>query len=146
MDLFSASRDEPRADAQATALKARVGRLGLTWFPDRPESHTVGRALVLGVAAWSIYDVRLLCLVADARARATAPALDVAVFDVDELLSSAELRRIFPGIGKVFHVPVAGYWEAGQLKEVASGFAARELIGRLLGIDPSSGLEHSTAV
>ncbi len=51
------------------------------------------------------------------------------------VLSSTELQRIFPNIGEVFHAPVVGYWEAGQLKEMALGFAARQLVGRLFSFD-----------
>jgi hypothetical protein len=145
MDQPIASHGAPTGDPQITALlKERVHRLALAWFPDHPETHGADRLLVLGVAAWSIYDVRLLTFVGDAVAGGAQPDLHVSVFDVDKLASSAELQRIFPGIGEGFHTPVAGYWEAGQLKETASGFAARQLIGRLLRFDPKSGLEHYT--
>src|SRR4051812_13634623 len=130
MNQPSASCAAPSADPQTTAvLKVRVERYGLAWFPDHPITARPGRRLVLGVAGWSIYDVRLLSFVRDAVASNAQPDLHVAVFDVDELPSSVELQRIFPGIGEVFHTPVAAYWEAGQLKEATSGFAARQLIG-----------------
>ena len=125
-------------------LKDRVQRLALAWFPDQPETHRFDRRLVLGVAAWSIYDVRLLTLVSDAVARGTQPEFHVSVFDIDELSSSQDLQQTFPGIGEVFQPPVVGYWDAGQLKETASGYAAHEVVGRLLGFDPKSGLEHPT--
>ena len=98
--------------------------------------------LVLGVAAWSIYDVRLLTFVSDVVKTGALLDLHVAVFDVDELSPSAELQHHFTDAGEVFHTPVAGYWESGQLKETATGFAARELVGRLLGVDPKCGLDY----
>jgi hypothetical protein len=125
-------------------LKDRVQQSALTWFPDAPEFCGVGRRLVLGVVLWSIYDLRLLAAVGDVVARGVCSDLQIAVFDADEVLSFQEFQQMFPGIGEVFHMPVAGYWEDGQLKEAASGYAARELIGRLLGVDPSIGLESSS--
>ena len=138
--------DQPISGHQTTTLlKERAQRLGLTWLSDDLESQSLGRRLVLGVAAWSIYDVRLLTLVSDAVASGAQLGLNVVVFDADELLSSAELQSKFPGIGEVFHTPIAGYWEAGQLKETASGFAGRQLVGRLLGFDPKLVLEQPAA-
>lgn len=133
-------------DPQVTALlKARVQRMGLVWFQDHSQTGAPGRQLVIGVAAWSACDVRLLTFVQTAVASGAQPDLCVAFFDVDELPSSEALQRIFPGIGDVFHTPVAGYWSAGQLIETASGYAARQLIGRQLDFDPKCGLEHPTA-
>ncbi|MDB5312113.1 MAG: hypothetical protein JWO38_6315 [Gemmataceae bacterium] len=67
------------------------------------------------------------------------------MFNVDELSSPAELERIFTGIGTVYHTPAVGYWAAGQLKETASGFDARQLVARLLGFDPNLVLEQPAA-
>ncbi|MBY0457394.1 MAG: hypothetical protein K2V38_08665, partial [Gemmataceae bacterium] len=53
-----------------------------------------------------------------------------------------KLQRLFPGIGEVFHTPAVGYWEGGQLKETASGFLGRQLIGKLLNFDPQRALEQ----
>jgi hypothetical protein len=104
------------------------------------------RQLVLGIALWSRYDLRLLSLVTEAAGRGSHPDLDVAVFNVDEIASPAELQRLLPGLGEWFHTPVVGYWVAGQLQEATSGFAARQLIGRLLGFDSEVVFQQSTPV
>jgi hypothetical protein len=110
-------------------------------LPDDRDVQSPGLRLVLGAASWSIYDVRLLVRVSEAVASGAHPDIHVAVFDVDQIGSSAEFQRLFPGIGEVFHTPVVGLWEDGELKEVGSGFAARQIVGRLLGFDPAHGLE-----
>lgn len=144
MDEAVTFRDLSSRDPQGV-LAARVRRSALSWFPDRPETNGTGRRLILGVAVWSMYDLRLLDLVNDAVASGSHPELQVAVFNVDELVSPTELQRIFPGIGEVLQSPAVGYWEAGQLKETATGFHARQLVGRVLGFDPNLVLESPTA-
>ena len=143
MDQAVTFSDLRSSDLQAAAaLKERVLRSALAWFPERPETNVSGRRLVIGVAVWSIYDLRLLQLTNEAIVNRKQPDLHVAVFNIDELASPDELQRLFPGIGEVLHTPAVGYWEAGQLKETASGFAARQLVARLLGFDPKLVLEQ----
>jgi hypothetical protein len=146
MDQAVTFRDLRSSDPKAPEqLAERVRRSALAWFPDCAETNGIGRRLVIGVAVWSNYDLRLLDLVNEAVTAGKQPDLHVAVFNIDELSSPAELQRIFPGIGEVFQTPAVGYWEAGQLKETASGFAGRQLVGRLLGFDPKLVLEQSAA-
>jgi hypothetical protein len=131
----------PGAQHSPSLVKERVQRLGLAWLPDASEASASARRLVLGVAAWSIYDVRLLALVGESVASGVQPDLRVVVFDVDEVPTSQGLQQLLPGVGEVFHTPAVGYWEGGELRETASGFAARELVGRLFGFDPMRSLE-----
>jgi hypothetical protein len=146
MDQVVTFRDLRASDPKASEqLAERVRRSALTWFPDRAETNGAGRRLVIGVAVWSNYDLRLLDLVNEAVRAGKQLDLHVAVFNIDELSSPAELQRIFPGIGEVFQTPAVGYWEAGQLKETASGFAGRQLVARLLGFDPKLVLEQPAA-
>jgi hypothetical protein len=145
MDQAVTFRDLRPSDAQvAVALEDRVRQSALTWFPDRAETNGPGRRLIIGVAVWSVYDLRLLQLLNDAVAGGARPDLHVAVFNIDS--SPTDLQRLFPGIGEVYQPPVVGYWEAGQLKESGFGFAARQLVGRLLGFDPNLVLQQSAQV
>jgi hypothetical protein len=139
---LSAAESQQRATAE---LPDRVRRSALAWWPDRTDTNGTGRRLVIGVAVWSNYDLRLLDLVNEAVASGTRPDLNVAVFNLDELAPPSELQRMFPGIGEVLQTPAVGYWEAGQLKETASGFNARQLVARLLGFDPKLILERPAA-
>lgn len=144
MDEAVTFRDLRSSDPKASEqLAERVRRSALAWFPDRSETNGTGIRLVIGVAVWSAYDLRLLDLVNEAVAKRSD--LHVAVFNIDQLASAAELQRIFPSIGEVFQTPAVGYWEAGQLKETASGFAGRQLVGRLLDFDPKLVLEQPAA-
>ena len=121
-------------------------RSALAWFPDRAETNGPGRRLIIGVAVWSVYDLRLLQLVNETVSGGAQPDLHVAVFNIDALTLPNDLQRLFPGIGEIYQPPVVGYWEAGQLKELGAGFAARQLIGRLLGFDPNLVLQQAAQV
>jgi hypothetical protein len=54
--------------------------------------------------------------------------LEVSVFDVDQSPSMEDLNLCVPGIGKVFHSPVAGFWRTGFLTESGSGSKGRQLV------------------
>ena len=137
MDQALTFRDLSSSDPQvANTLTERVRQSALAWWPDRAGINGTGSRLVVGVAVWSNYDLRLLDLMNEAVANGAHGRVQVVVFNIDELASAAELQRIFPGIGEVLQTPAVGYWEAGELKETAIGFHARQLVGRLLGFDP----------
>lgn len=126
----------------AKVLAERVRRSALAWFPDRADTNGTGSRLVIGVAVWSNYDLRLLDLANEAVASGAHERVQVAVFNIDDIASPADLQRIFPGIGEVFQTPAVGYWEAGELKETATGFFARQLVGRVLGFDSQLAVEQ----
>ena len=143
-DLLTHEPKLPAAESQRRAsaeLPDRVRKSVLTWWPDRSDTNGTGSRLVLGVAVWSNYDLRLLDLMNEAVASGTQPGLSVAVFNLDDVGSPDEFQRIFPGIGEVLQAPAVGYWEAGKLKETATGYFARQLVGRLLNFDPNLVLE-----
>jgi hypothetical protein len=99
------------------------------WKPGDPIAAT-GTRILIGAAAWSVYDLRLLDVVADALTRMNGTGALVEVFDAS---SMADFASYVPDLGFVHHTPVAGVWENGVLKEKASGFFARELIARMFG-------------
>lgn len=136
-DLLTRDPSFSAGDAQRRArelLPDLVRRSALVWYPDHAGANGPAPRLVVGVAVWSNYDLRLLDILNELAARGNQPP--VAVFDIDALASPDELERIFPGIGPVLQTPVVGCWDGGQLLETASGFAARQLLGRVLGFDP----------
>ena len=142
--LLSHEPKLPPAESQrraAAELPDRVRLSALEWWPDRTATNGTGSRLVLGVAVWSNYDLRLLDRINEAVAADAQPGLHVAVFNYDDVGSTDEFQRIFPGIGEVLQPPAVGYWEAGELKETATGFFARQLVGRLLNFDPNLVLE-----
>ena len=144
-DLLNHGPKLSPADSQrraATELPECVRQSALTWWPDRTETNGTGRRLVIGVAVWSNYDLRLLDLVNEVVLAGNHSDVLVAVFDIDAVASQAELQRIFPGIGEVIQTPAVGYWDGGQLKETASGFSGRQLVGRVLGFDPQLAVEQ----
>jgi hypothetical protein len=59
--------------------------------------------------------------------------LVVEVFNVADCHSMEEFERYVPGIGSVYHTPVAGLWSDGKPVEKGTGKAARDLIARLFG-------------
>ncbi len=117
------------AEAQAEAdrrfpLIVRSSRLKL-W---KPGDHLAvkGTCLLVGVATWSQYDLRLLDFMNDSLARQDASDLTVHVFNVAGL-SAAELAAMVPGAGPIFHTPVVGMFADGALLNSASGRAGRDL-------------------
>ncbi len=84
---------------------------------------TRGSFLLLGVATWSGYDMKLLEEIEAARPDS------VGVFDIDEAQSDDFSDRI-PGLVGVAQGPVAGLWKDGRLIEFGSGHDAREIAFR----------------
>src|SRR5438270_3756832 len=81
----------PRAVAQSPRLKL--------WGRDDPVPAT-GRFLLIGVATWSGYDMRLLDVVEQSPG---GPDV-IGVFDTAECKSDADFEARIPGIGDVYAV------------------------------------------
>jgi hypothetical protein len=94
-----------------------------------------GKRLLIGVATWSAYDMKLLDAVSEAL-RSVPAGVTVEVFNVADCSSQGEFDRYVPGSGKVFHTPVVGLWSDGKLVDKATGKAGRELVARVSGLDP----------
>lgn len=99
------------------------------WAPECATPPS-GSCLLLGVATWSGYDMNLLDLIEEAPDN----SIRVEVLDIDSLSSAEDVARVFPGV-EFAQPPLAGYWVDGKLTEAAQGFAARQLVERLLGLD-----------
>lgn len=117
----------------------------MDWWPIDAAPVGTGNRLLIGVAVWSAYDLRLLDLIEQAVRDGRGTEVQVGVFDVDRLGSAADFERLIPGIGGVTQTPVVGYWVGGKLREHASGFLARQLVAGLFGFDPNAAVERPVA-
>ena len=99
------------------------------WRPGDPIEPT-GRRLLLGVATWSVPDLTMLDELARALHRQPAGVV-VDVFNVADVRSAGDFDRYVPGIGTVFHTPVAGLWIDGRLVAKASGKSGRDLVAEV---------------
>lgn len=123
------------ADRAAWRFAEVVGRSALrSWRPGDPSAAS-GRRLLIGVATYSVYDMRLLDVLDEAMRRADSQALQIDVFDIEPCRSHTDFSQYIPGVGKVFQTPVFGIWVDGRLQETAQGAQARKQILRLCGLD-----------
>jgi hypothetical protein len=129
----------------AQLLPERLMHSAMDWWPIDATPTGSRNRLLIGIAVWSVHDLRLLDLLESAIRSGHTPDIVIGVFDIDQLSSQDELQRRFPGIGTVSHSPVAGLWSGGKLQEVASGFAARQLVAKLFGFDPTAILTSPTS-
>ncbi len=74
-----------------------------------------------------------------------ATPLRVEIFSTLDCLSQSEFEKCIPGIEPVIQTPVVGFYDDGVLRETATGFAGRALVGRVCGFDPALTLEFGDA-
>jgi hypothetical protein len=138
-DLTNPLPGELPGDAQRRARGAFPASVAASrlehWTPGIERSAP--RVLVVGIGVWSRYDLRLLDLL-DETLSTSAPDIRVAVFDIDTSLSADELERRLPGQGRPHHTPVVGYWKDGEFAASDSGYPARQLVYRVLALDPQT--------
>jgi hypothetical protein len=103
------------------------------WSPGNP-IPAKGKRLLIGVATWSAYDMKLLDAVSQVPQRPPSD-LTVEVFNVADCSSPEAFDRYVPGTGRVFQTPVVGPWSDGQLVDKATGRTGRELVARVSGLD-----------
>ncbi len=101
------------------------------WTPGIPISST-GTRILIGIATWSQYDLRLLDVIDASLAQQNGSEALVEVFNIDGL-SVEDLSNYIPGLAWVHHPPVVGIWINGALAQTASGFAGRDLVARIFG-------------
>jgi hypothetical protein len=138
LDLFRHDTPSPPGEinadersAQFPEVVSQSPRLKL-WGKDEAVPAT-GQFLLVGVATWSGYDMKLLDVL-----ELTPDGPDViGVFDTAECKSHEDFEKRIPGIGEVFGMPVAGLWEDGRLVAKGWGHEGREIAFRACGIDPA---------
>jgi hypothetical protein len=96
-----------------------------------------GQRLLIGVATWCGYDMALLDEVEEALTRPQPPDVRVELFNTDDCQSPEAFEHYVPGVGEVFHTPAVGWWIDGELRERASGPEGRDIVVRVLGLDPA---------
>jgi len=122
--------DPEWADRQFPLLVAR-GPLRL-WRPDMPIAEQ-GIRLLLGVATWSGYDMRLLDLIIDSKRRIPREESIVDLFNVADCRRPGDVRNYVPKLRQVFHTPVFGVWRNGRFQEARQGHQARNLVALRFG-------------
>ncbi len=93
---------------------------------------TIGQRILIGIAAWSVYDLRLLDALKQACTGRLGTLARIDILDIDAASRASGgwdyLGRIFPGIGNIYHTSVVGIWENDTLIQTASGATGRGLI------------------
>jgi hypothetical protein len=136
LNLFQNYRDRMPGEQQALIVQEFpevVARFGFERWSATAGPGSGADRLVLGVATYSIYDMRLLDLVVNARQNWTTPRIEV--FNTLDCKSVDDLEARIPGIGMAYQTPVAGLWRGGVLREKGWGLPARELVARECGFD-----------
>ncbi|HKE55315.1 MAG TPA: hypothetical protein VKB46_01395 [Pyrinomonadaceae bacterium] len=122
--------DAPPSQQQALASKELPQRLAESklrnWSPGMPISGQ-GERVLIGIATWSIYDLKLLDSVQDSTVRFPTDRV-IDVFDVDQCKSSEDFDLYVPGIGMVYQTPIVGVWRQGVKVSSAWGASGRELL------------------
>jgi hypothetical protein len=93
-----------------------------------------GMRLLIGIAVWSVYDMRLLDALDQVLSEMKRPER-VDIFNVDDCSTMECLQDYVPRVGKIFHTPVVGIWQNGEQVEQGSGAMAREMVTDHFGID-----------
>ena len=138
--LLAPRSDERPGDTQQRAADRLPGlvaesRMGW-WRPGDPIPPT-GHRLLIGVAVWSGYDLRLLDYI-DAALPAAPAGLSVDVFDMDTAREPDWFEPYIPGLGDVSNTPVAGLWDEGRLVRRGTGHEARIIVAELFALDLSA--------
>jgi hypothetical protein len=109
-DLWPAL-EQGQAERQFPLLTAR-SHLHL-WRPGDTICST-GRRILIGVATYSIHDLRLLDVVEQLLSQSNDNRLlRVDVFSAHQCQTQDDFDKYVPGIGPVFQTPVVGIWEDG---------------------------------
>lgn len=110
--------------------------------PDEP-IPAKGLRILLGIATWSEYDLRLLDVVNDALSESNRPHMTVDVFNIGGL-QSGDFEKLIPGLGPIYQTPIVGIWRDGVLIEKGAGFEGRELATRMFGSNSNEIVEFVT--
>lgn len=107
------------------------------WKPGDPILDK-GERVLLGVATWSGYDMRLLDVIASRLSRPRTAPIQVDLFNTADCKRGSDFKQYIPRIGEVLVTPVVGVWRDGRLEEKGTGAEGRNLVALMFG---SSGPE-----
>jgi hypothetical protein len=112
------------------------------WTPDS-RIPAGGTRLVIGVATWSGYDMRLLDVLAEALSRRQASDFPVVeVFNTADCRDHRDFARYIPNLGSVLQTPVVGIWRDGRFEWSGQGYEARDRAARLFGSGSAEIVEY----
>ena len=117
-----------RQQKQAALFDAMVEQSGLFLWDSKRKPNSGENRLVVGVNSVSRPDMALFNTLRDWAMPLKQSGVRVEVFNVVSFQSLADFEARMPGLGLVFHTPVAGIWENERWEEKASGGDARFLI------------------
>jgi hypothetical protein len=128
--LLQPADDSSIAAEQAAATRAFSEAVRASGFVAASLDTALSRdrCLRIGVAPYSLADLRLLDILEAAMRRLDDPPVPIEVFSVVDCHEPADFERLIPGMGTVWQTPVAGWWDEGVLRDKAQGKAARDLI------------------
>jgi hypothetical protein len=124
------------------------------WSPGDPISDW-GIRLLVGVATWSGYDMRLLDILAERQIQGGVRVSDddmrlldimaegqqqggirisdVDVFNINNCRGHADFRLYIPSLRLVLQTPAVGIWVMGKLNWIGQGAEARDLVAHMFG-------------
>jgi hypothetical protein len=127
-DLFNQqSRLQLRYPATGAKLSELLSHSSLGLWQLGDGVPGVPSRVLVGVATWSGYDMRLLDELNETCMRRPNPNERIEIFDTNDVRQE-QLDEYVPGIGKVVGLPVVGIWENGILIQKESGAVALNLL------------------
>jgi hypothetical protein len=140
MTRFAALLSDTNATNPGEQQKHLSGRLVDALSDSRLNLWQIGddiaqanRRVLIGVAPYSMYDLKLLDALNELPLDPNSERVDV--FDVLNNKTGQDFERYVPSIGKVYQTPVVGIWKNGHLEDKGSGYTGRELLIKLYGLD-----------
>ena len=95
---------------------------------------STGTRFLVGVAVWSLYDLRLLGALNAAFSDANR-AERVDVFNFGSCQTQEDILAFVPHLNEVAHTPIVGVWSDGLQIQQASGYAGRSLLVEAFALD-----------
>jgi hypothetical protein len=90
--------------------------------------------LLIGVATWSGYDMRVLDVIAETLRRNPTNLSAIDVFNTVDCHSAEDFARYIPGLCDISQTPVVGFfWRDEQFSTAYQGHAARETVAKIFG-------------
>ena len=138
-DLFVRHSSDPSVRDYPTWADQRFPELVASssfhlWRPGDPIIFKDNVRLLVGVATWSGYDMRLLDVIAEAIRRKSVVPPVVDVFNTVGCQRAEDFARYIPGLHEISQTPVAGFfWQEEQFSTSYQGHAARQTVAKIFG-------------
>jgi hypothetical protein len=100
------------------------------WRPGDPISPK-GTRLLVGIATWCGYDMRLLDVMAEAMGCDSGQKHLVELFNTADCRASGDFKEYVPGLHDVLQTPVVGCWQDGNPVWTAQGYQARDRVAHM---------------